>query len=347
VYETLFKVKKEWIFGKTDYDIFPREFADKFCFDDKQVLGTSKTLESEDAVPQMDGMHTYITIKFPLFDLRGVPYAVAGISTDITDRKRIEVEREELLVKEQHALVVAQKSIEARDDFITIASHELRTPLTPLRMYLDMLKKALRDVPAEVLPKINILKVALDKTEVSLERLIKLTRDLLDVSRITSGGMSLKFERFNLSELLSEVLEHYDWQLKNAKCDISTMIDGEVWGLWDRSRIEQVIDNLMSNAIKYGVGKLIEIALEKNPTKAILTVRDHGIGIDKEEQSKIFERFERATSARHYEGIGLGLYISREIVNAHGGTIRVESELEHGANFIVELPFDSLNFRFV
>lgn len=337
-FETLFNVKNELIVGKTDYDIFSKEVADELRLNDKRVWESKETLEKEEVVPHDDGLHTYISIKFPLVNSEGVVYAICGISTDITDRKRIEREREKLLIHEQIALSAAQKSIEARDDFISIASHELRTPLTPLNMYLDMLKKVLSEIPPELHPKINLLKKAFDKTDESLHRLTKLTEDLLDVSRITSGHIELNREKINLTNLIEKAIERNSWELENAQCKLLVDLPELVLGYWDRIRIDQVIENLLSNAIKYGIGTLIEITLKSDSTNAILTVRDHGIGIEKDLQDKIFDRFVRATSIKNYEGMGLGLYISREIVIAHGGKISVVSELGSGSTFRVELP---------
>lgn len=337
-FEILFNVKNDWVVGKTDYDIFDKAVADDFRQNDIRVIETNKTLEKEEVVPQNDGLHTYISIKFPLFDSEGFAYAVCGISTDITDRKRIEREREKLLIHEQVALVAAQKSIQTRDDFISIASHELRTPLTPLKLYLDMLKKTLNELPEELHPKIHLLKKAFDKSDESLHRLTKLTKDLLDVSRITSGRIELNRTEINLSSLVKDCIERKTWEFENAHCKLIVDLPELVLGFWDPMKIDQVVENLMSNALKYGIGNLIEITLKTDATKAILTVRDHGIGIEKDLQDKIFNRFVRATSIKNYEGLGLGLYISREIVVAHGGNITVKSELGLGATFTVELP---------
>jgi PAS domain S-box-containing protein len=340
-FENLFNIAKKEIIGKTDFMIFPKEMAETFHFHDQLVLKTNETQEIEETFIQSDKVHTYISIKFPLPNSAGKAYAICGISTDITDRKKIESEKELLLNQEKLALISAQRSIEARDDFISIASHELNTPLTPLKIYLDMLNKALNDVPIEAIPKIELLKKALGKTDNTLDRLTKLTKNLLDVSTITSGQLILRTEEFNLSKLLKERCTNIHFEKKQYNEKISTNIEDDIIGRWDRKRIEQVIKNILSNAIKYGENKEIVITLKKVNDKAILVIRDHGIGIAPIEQNKIFERFERATSIKHYEGLGLELYISNEFIKAHGGTINLQSEFGHGSTFTIELP---LNF---
>ena len=125
---------------------------------------------------------------------------------------------------------------------------------------------------------------------------------------------------------------------RRAGCEVHVDGDGGVGGHWDRARLDQVVTNLLSNAIKYGAGAPVRITISKNAVTARLVVRDHGIGVAAAERGRIFERFERAVSAKHYGGLGLGLYIVRRIVDAHGGTVTVESTPGAGAQFTVELP---------
>jgi signal transduction histidine kinase len=161
---------------------------------------------------------------------------------------------------------------------------------------------------------------------------------LLDVVRIEAGKMWLESTDMDLVELVKEVLASLEIGLARAACEVKLDASEPVCGTWDRSRIEQVVSNLLWNALKFGPGRPIEITVRKEGRTARLVVTDHGIGIDPEQREHIFDRFTRAVSATHFGGIGLGLYICREIVTAHGGTIRVESRLGEGATFIVELP---------
>lgn len=259
---------------------------------------------------------------------------------DVTQQRRAEAERDRLLLSEHQARLEAEKSVKMRDDFLAMASHELRTPLTPLKMYLDWFKREVRKITPDLLPKADILKQALDHTDREASKLIHLTDDLLDVSRITAGRLTLNKEFFDLVKL---VLKAKEINLENSQrrdCTISLETNGPVEGLWDYNRIEQVFNCLLSNATKYGTGKPVHVLVKKENNRAVMRVEDKGIGIAFEDQEKIFQRFERATSIKNFDGLGLGLYISNEIVQAHGGTISVESEMGKGSKFTVSLPLE-------
>lgn len=162
---------------------------------------------------------------------------------------------------------------------------------------------------------------------------------MLDISRIRSGMLSLERKKVNLGELVRDVLERMKSQFIGAGCGSPILKNfTDVQGDWDAMRIEQVVINLLTNAIRYGAGKSISVSLECSNSKAWLRVKDHGIGVAKHSQEKIFNRFERAVDANNFSGLGLGLYISKQIIEAHGGRIWVESELGKGSTFFVELP---------
>jgi signal transduction histidine kinase len=295
------------------------------------VLQAGTALESEEVAPHQDGLHTYISIKFPLRDAAGVVYAVCGIATDITERKKLEEERGLLLEQEKSARAVAEAAVRMRDEFLSIASHELYTPITSLKLTLQCLMRGATTLPAGA-PKL------LGVAERQCQRLVRLIEDLLNVTRAQAGKLELKLEEVDLRALSQEVVERLDAELKRAGTMVVWRAEAPVLGTWDRARMDQVVTNLLLNAIKYGGGKPIEISVTAEGDKAELVVADRGIGIDPSRQPHIFERFERGVSAQHYGGLGLGLYICRQIVVAHGGSIRVESELGVGSAFIVELP---------
>lgn len=257
---------------------------------------------------------------------------------DITLQLRAEAERDRLLEHEHHERIEAEKSVQSRDDFLAMASHELRTPLTPLKMYLDWFKREARKIQPDLLPKAKNLLKALDFTDREINRLIQLTDDLLDVTRISAGRLILNREPMNLVELVSQVRDEKFDELARKQCSLIINKDGPVNGVWDYNRIEQVFACLLSNAMKYGAGKPIEVTVDNTHDKAFLKVTDKGPGILEEDREKIFQRFERAASIKNYDGLGLGLYISKEIINAHGGTITVESEIGKGSTFTVSLP---------
>ncbi|WP_437765986.1 AAA family ATPase [Sorangium sp. So ce281] len=231
----------------------------------------------------------------------------------------------------------AQVAIERRDEFLLVASHELKTPLTSLKMQAHLL--------ARLLPRLQRAEVAPERIDAALQllnrqiaRLAHLVNELLDVTRLNAGQLTLARAPVDLAALTREAVERMRQQFANARCRIQLDLDEPVVGNWDASRVEQVVINLLSNALKYGAGAPIHVVVRGLEGRALLVVRDHGIGIAEADQARIFERFERAVSVRNFGGLGLGLYIVRWIVTSHGGTIRVESAPGAGAAFIVELP---------
>lgn len=228
----------------------------------------------------------------------------------------------------------AREAIRVRDDFLTIASHELRTPLTALRLQLQVLRKQLG--PQAAAPLQDHVERAIRQTG----RLASLIGSLLDVARITTGRVNLQPEPFDLAEVVEEVVGRLAEEAARAGCEVRLELDRPVEGRWDRLRLEQVLVNLLSNAFKYGPGRPVEVGLARlaDDDSVRLWVRDHGIGIAPADLDRIFGRFERAVSLRSYGGLGLGLFIARETVSAHGGTIRAESAPGQGALFTVDLP---------
>ncbi|WPB77614.1 ATP-binding protein [Archangium violaceum] len=230
----------------------------------------------------------------------------------------------------------ARAAILLRDEFLSVASHELKTPLTPLSLKLQMLAREARRQPESPLRRFVEDYVAIGSKQV--KRLSELVSDLLDVSRIAGGRLRVEFEEVDLGSLLREVVARHEPEA--ARVGSSLVLDTEesLVGCWDRLRLEQVITNLVDNAIKYGAGTPVHVHLHADAGQVHLDVRDEGIGIAPEYQSRIFERFARAVSERHYGGLGLGLYITHTIVEAMGGSVRVESTPGQGATFRVVLP---------
>jgi len=495
-FEELFHVARDVIVGKTDYDLFPKDRADAFRAFDLRVLEAGRALESEELAPQDDGLHTYISIKAPLYAEAGRAYAVCGISTDITDRKRAEqsqlflvrasrelgtsldyettlqraaelavptladvcvvftiegdgtlrpaavadtsparassvreflsahppdasasgrfgrvmssghpecstgtpgflgravpagsrweplreLERkpsidvplctrgrflgvlsltsagpsrrhdpadlalaEELGCRAAFAIDNAelyrksQESIRARDEFLSVASHELKTPLTSMTMRAQQMSTLL--ARGSEGPRLATqLSAMLHVVNRQLQRLGLLVGELLDVSRITSGRFTLRAEEVDLAALLRDVADRFSEQAQTTGCTLSVKCEGPVVGAWDRLRLEQVVANLLTNALKYGANGPISVKACAERDKARLVVEDRGIGIANHDLARIFERFERAAPSRNFGGLGLGLYITRQIVEAHGGRIWAESQPGMGATFFVELP---------
>lgn len=226
-----------------------------------------------------------------------------------------------------------QEAVRLRDEFLSIASHELRTPITSLQLMVQGLAQGVVSLSPETRRRTFGL------AERQVARLTRLVGELLEVSRIQAGRLAFQPEQVDLVAVVREVIQCFEAELARIRCPVSLRSDRPVMGRWDRSKLEQVVTNILSNAMKFGAGQPIEITVEEAPAgTGRLVVTDHGIGIPPERLPCIFERFERAVSARTYGGLGLGLYIVRSIVEALGGSIRAESVLGSGSTFTVELP---------
>jgi PAS domain S-box-containing protein len=234
----------------------------------------------------------------------------------------------------------AQEAIRTRDSFLSIASHELRTPVTSMKLQTQIMKRSILKEDPTVFSPERVSKMV-NQTDRSLDRLARLIDDMLDVSRIQAGKLSLIFEDFALDLLIHEVLERLEAQLAAAKIEVELEIQASPKGRWDRHRLDQVLTNLVTNAIRYAPGGPLKVRVMQRANRAVLEIEDRGPGIDKENHARIFQRFERLISANEISGMGLGLYIVKEIVLAHEGQIWVESEAGQGAKFIVELPLES------
>jgi signal transduction histidine kinase len=233
-----------------------------------------------------------------------------------------------------HRQEQARQAVRIRDEFLSVASHELKTPLTSLKLQVQ----SLIEMPPTIVDPLEAKRVASSfaLTERQVRRLERLINNLLDVSRIAVGRFGLQLEDTDLSECIREVAAQLSAEMARSGSTLSLHLPEHALGRWDPLRLEQVVVNLMTNAVKYGEGKPIEVSLELDELKARLSVRDRGIGVDVADHERIFGRFERAVSL-NYGGLGLGLYITRQIVLAHGGTICVASSLGNGSTFTVEL----------
>jgi signal transduction histidine kinase len=243
----------------------------------------------------------------------------------------VTAERRRLFDRERTARLESERAVSVRDDFLAVASHELRTPITPLKLQLEALLRAADGLEARLRERVER---ALRQTE----RLARIAEGLLDVSRLASGHLELEPEQVDLAEIVREVVDQMQDEAARAKSPIRVATGGPETGHWDRVRSAQVISNLLSNAIKYGRGRPIDVEVLASAGWAEVVVRDEGLGIETEALERIFHRFERAASARKYAGLGLGLYVAREIARAHGGDIVVTSAPNQGSTFTLRLP---------
>ena len=228
----------------------------------------------------------------------------------------------------------AQRAVRIRDEFLSIASHELRTPLSALELQAQSVNVQLGRQPVDL----GRLQSKAAVMQRQVERLSRLISEMLDVSRIEAGRLELDREDIDLGELVGQVAARMAGEIERAQSMLELDTPEGVVGRWDRLRLDQVVTNLLQNAIKYGHAAPIRIWLRREDGAALLAVEDHGIGISAADQRRIFERFERAVSARQYGGMGVGLFIVDQIVRAHGGRIDVRSAPGQGATFTVRLP---------
>jgi PAS domain S-box-containing protein len=292
-----------------------------------EIARTRGRFEEEGWRVRKDGTrfwaHVVIT---PIRDASNNLVGFVKITRDLTERRKADDERVRL--------AQAQEAIRLRDDFLSIASHELRTPLTALQLQL-------RSIRVQVGAGGNGLADRVERAMRVGERMANLIEALLDVSRLATGKLKLTFEWLDLMDVAREIVERSRESAADSRCTLSLEGHGPIEGRWDRLRVEQVLTNLLSNAIKYASGKPIVVSVGRSDGEAVLQVRDSGPGIAEEQLSRIFDRFERADSTGYYGGMGLGLYVAREIAQAHGGKIVAGNLPGGGAAFTVRLPLDS------
>lgn len=230
----------------------------------------------------------------------------------------------------------AEAAIAVRSEFIQIAAHELRTPLTPLSLQVETLLRSSRDAGADA--PVARFEADIEATGRYVQRLTSLVDRLLDVSDLGLGVPRLTRESVDLAALATEIAARYADHAREAGATLDIRVPGPVRGAWDRRRLGQVLGHLLSNAIKFGASKPIVVTVDADGERARIAVRDHGPGIGPADRARIFERFERGVSFRRHGGFGVGLWMAREIVRAHGGALTVASEPGEGATFTVDLP---------
>jgi len=296
---------------------------DDECEKQLRETGTCRPYQKE--LVRTDGTRVPVLFGASIVDLGGSVPVRASFVVDLSELKRLETERNRLYEE-------ARDAVKARDAFLSVAGHEIRTPLSALNLIVYQLARQVRALGSE-----KAIDLA-GRCEKQVARLIRLADELLDVSRISAGTLHLDPEEVDLALLAREAVERLEEGARRAGCALTVDAPGPVSGFWDRVRLEQILSNLLTNALKFGAGDPVEVRVSSVGDDAVLLVRDHGIGIHDADQRRIFGRFERAVSSETYPGMGLGLWITREIVEAHGGKIGVESRPGAGAVFRVILP---------
>jgi PAS domain S-box-containing protein len=313
-------LEQEWGVGWAE-GVHPEDFAG--CVDSyMHAFCRRQVFEMEYRLRRADGEYRWILDRgTPRYTPDGSFAGYIGSCIDITDRRTMEGE--------------LRKAVRVRDEFLSVASHELRTPLSSLRLQADgMLRLLDRDAP----PSGDRARAKWKMVQSQVRRLEELVSTLLDMSRVGAGQLALRREPLALGDVVAEVLARLAEEVQRAGCTVRLERRGDSSGSWDRSRLDQMVTNLLTNALKYGRGKPVGVEVDGGAEVVCLSVSDEGIGIAPEDRQRIFERFERAVSDRFFGGLGLGLWITRQIVQAFGGSIRVASEVGRGSTFVVELP---------
>lgn len=273
-------------------------------------VGTRSVLVSSERLPAMYGHPETLVISY----------------LDVTRLRVVEAE--------------LQRAVRGRDEFLSIAAHELRTPITSLQLYLQGLVRTARSRvdPSGSLDVLTEVMLRARKAERQTQRLSRLVESLLDLSRINAGRLELQLSEVDLVSLVRDTVADQEDEARRNGCEVHFEAPPDLVGQWDPLRLEQVISNLLSNAFKYGAKSPVHLRVEDRGALASIAIRDQGIGISPDDQTRLFQRFERAVSERHYGGFGLGLWIVKQIVSALGGHVTVQSEPGRGSTFEVLLP---------
>ena len=295
------------------------------------------------AVPREIGARSSLTVPIAT---RSVPLGTILVADstradryDAAEREALEeiARRAACVLDAQRLYRRAQAAVRSRDEFLSVASHELKTPLTTLKLQLQALERAVERSSSGA-PSPDRLRASLRKAHAQVDRLTHLVERLLDASRVAAGHLTLDREEVDLGllvrELCARFTEHAEFAHSPIRCDAGARIVGS----WDRLRVEQIVGHLLSNALRFGAGRPVVVEVTESCGFARLLVQDQGVGIPAEDHERIFHRFARSTATLDDGGLGLGLYIARQLAEAHGGTIRVKSSPGVGSTFTVELP---------
>jgi PAS domain S-box-containing protein len=336
-YERLFHLRREEIVGLTDHELFPAEIADEFRANDLLAASGGGPVHVEEVAPGADGQHTYITVKFPLLDSAGKPYAVCGISTDITARKRAEEQvrqlNAELEQRVRDRTAELETAVRELDAFAYSVSHDLRAPLRSLHGFSEILLEDYADGFD------SAGREYLQRIQANVARMGQLIDDLLRLSRATR--IELKRERVDIGAQASEIIAGLRYAEPGRRAEV--MIADGLMTTGDSNLIRLALENLLANAWKFTSKceqSIISMGVVHRPGGQAFFIRDNGAGFDMRYAEKLFDPFQRLHPAAEFEGTGIGLAIVDRILSRHGGRIWAESEPGKGSTFFFTLTPD-------
>jgi two-component system, OmpR family, sensor kinase len=232
-------------------------------------------------------------------------------------------------------LEALREAVRARDDFIAIAAHELRNPMTPVLGMTELALAAARRAPASCSPRVIAL---LERLQGAVQDYVKRATKLLDVSRIESGNVRLEPRPLDLSMLVGAVAQRHETLASRGGSALQVDLEADIKGILDPLAVEQIVENLISNALKFGIGRPVSLRLRSNGDAALLEVQDLGIGMGEDEQARVFGRFEQLVTHHRGSGFGVGLWVAGRLAQAMGGRIAIASRPQEGSTFTVIFP---------
>lgn len=333
-FEKLFALKREDIIGKTDHEIFPKEFADEFRKNDQKVIKTRTPLHLEEMAPHPHGQATFISIKFPLVEDGGKIYAICGISTDITERKKSEDAIRQLNESLQQQAVQLEAANQELEAFSYSVSHDLRAPLRAIDGFSELLIHEYNEkLDAEAQRLLDVIRV-------NTKQMGHLIDDLLTFSRLSRKAIDKR--SIQMTEIARSVID--DINIRQGERAASVTIKDLPPAEGDPALIRQVFGNLISNAMKFSKNQpdsVVEIGSFPQDSENVYYVKDNGVGFNMDYAHKLFRVFERLHRAEEFPGTGVGLAIVERIVRRHGGKVWAEGRPNQGATFYFSLPFSN------
>lgn len=251
--------------------------------------------------------------------------------------KKQEKDNKQRIADLEKSLAAAQEEIASRDEFLSIASHELKTPLTTVLLQIQTTLHSIRNVSLAEFSVEHLLQM-LQSTQTQTKRLSRMINDLLNISLITTHKLDLEEEIVDLTTLVRDEVTEFEPKFVAEGSMLTFSAEDVITGKMDKLRIEQALDNILSNALKYGNKKPVQVSLKKNNNQAIISIEDRGVGIPDEDKEKIFQLFKRGGNEKEFKGLGVGLYIAQQIVLQHGGKITIKSRLGSGTVVTIFLP---------